>query len=103
MQPRIASVAACALALACTTSPDRAKSPSQASPPAGKVVVTETEFTDIERGPGVELCEPLDTINAKIEQEQFESAEVLVDEVIDRFDTLIESQQTQGLPAGASR
>ena len=60
-----------------------------ATPRDGTVVVTRGEYTDIQRGPRAELCEPMNAAGALIEEERLVEAEALVDSMIENFDALI--------------
>jgi len=76
MDRRIALAAALVLTLACASAP----------PAQHAVVVTQTRYENVARGPGAELCEPLASADQQIQKKQFADAEARVDQMLERFD-----------------
>jgi len=76
MVRRVALAAALTLTLACMS----------ALPAKKAVVVTQTPYSNVARGPGAELCEPLSSVDEQIHKKQFADAEAGVDQMLARFD-----------------
>ena len=58
--------------------------------------MTEVEYTEIDQGPGAELCAPMDRALLMIRERRFAAAERVVDAMLASFDVLI--QQEGGIP-----
>ena len=58
----------------------------------GQVIVTENEYRDIERGPGAEHCTELDAAYSKMQAQDFDEAEELLDGMIERYEAFVAQQ-----------